>query len=80
MFEILEAIIESNNINIFPKIPDQIFSVENYFCNRGFALIYLVVVVVWIAYETFTSAKRLRLILQRSIVYFLIDVSITQGK
>ena len=80
MYEILEAIIESDNINIFTKIPDQILSVESSFCNKGLVLIYLAVVVVWIAYETFTSAKQLRLVLQCSIVYFLIDVSITQGR
>ena len=80
MVEILEAIIESDIINIFTKIPDQILSAESSFCNRGLVLIYLLVVVVLIAYETFTSAKRLRLVLQCSIVYFLIDISITQGK
>ena len=77
--EILEALFLSENIYFIDAIPTHILNLETPLCDIRAVLIYLSIIFLVVTYETIRSARRLRLVLQSSIIYFLIDIGITQG-
>ena len=79
IYTICETLISDEKTSVIALVGHLPNNLAHPFCETGIILFYFSSVFLLFFYETLRSAKVLRFVLQSSIIYFIIDLVVTQG-
>lgn len=79
IYTICETLIADEKTSVIVLVGHLPNNLKHPFCETGIILFYFSFVFLLFFYETLRSAKVLRFVLQSSIIYFIIDLVVTQG-